>query len=158
YVEGTDLSRLVKERGPLRVEQASDFVRQAALGLQHAFERGMVHRDVKPSNLMLTPSGQVKVLDLGLARLAKASDETDSGTVTELGAMMGTPDFMAPEQTLDAHEVDIRADIYSLGCTLYFLLTGQAPFPGGSLGQKVAAHLAREPEPLQRLCPDVSAD
>ncbi len=157
YVEGIDLGRLVREKGPLPVAQAREIIRQAALGLQHAHEQGMVHRDIKPSNLILTAAGQVKLLDLGLARLAQAGDETATSLVTEQGTVMGTPDFMAPEQTLDAHTVDIRADLYSLGCTLYFLLTARVPFPGGSLGQKIAAHLAREPEPIGNFRPDVPA-
>jgi tRNA A-37 threonylcarbamoyl transferase component Bud32 len=128
YVEGTDLARLVKQQGPLPVAQACDYVRQAALGLQHAHERGLVHRDVKPANLLLTRSGVVKVLDVGLARLHPAGGETVA-EVTHEGAVMGTPDYIAPEQACESHTVDIRADIYSLGCTLYHLLTGRCRFP-----------------------------
>jgi WD40 repeat protein/serine/threonine protein kinase len=155
YVDGTDLAKVVKKRGPLPAAEACDCVRQAALGLQHAHERGLVHRDIKPSNLLLTRDRQVKVLDLGLARLHPSAGEESSSTLTETGAVMGTPDFMAPEQTLDSHAVDIRADLYSLGCTLYFLLTGRVPFPGGTLGQKIGRHLSQEPEPVERLRPDV---
>jgi serine/threonine-protein kinase len=107
----------------LPVAQACHFVRQAALGLQHAHEQGMVHRDLKPHNLMVTPKGQVKILDFGLARFA--TEQGGGGaSLTQSGAIMGTPDYIAPEQALDAHAADIRADIYSLGCTLYFLLSG----------------------------------
>ena len=156
YAEGKDLARLVKEQGPLPVARACDCARQAALGLQHAYERGLVHRDVKPQNLLLTPSGVVKVLDLGLARLGHDdADEEVTSLVTREGTFMGTPDYTAPEQTLNAHGVDIRADLYSLGCTLYFLLTGRPPFAGGSLGEKIAKHQSLAPEPVERLRPEV---
>jgi serine/threonine protein kinase len=154
FVEGTDLGRVVKEKGPLPIGQACDVVRQAALALAHAHDRGLVHRDVKPSNLLLGPNGLLKLLDLGLARLGEAG--SDSATsLTGMGMVMGTPDFMAPEQALDAHLVDIRADLYSLGCTLYFLLTGQPPFPGGTLGYKFHCHQHEEPAPLESLRRDV---
>ncbi len=201
YVEGVSLARLIAEKGPLPVEQACDFVRQAALGLEHAHERGMVHRDIKPQNLMLTPGGQVKILDFGLARFvmesvpagAMLAEETapvadhpngeapchtdgeltvahhsngeltrrahhwngEPHNLTQTGIVMGTPDYIAPEQARDSHVADIRADIYSLGCTLYDLLAGHAPFPGGSAVQKVKAHLERTPRPLRDLRRDV---
>jgi WD40 repeat protein/tRNA A-37 threonylcarbamoyl transferase component Bud32 len=155
YVEGTDLARLVKQQGPLPVALACECARQAALGLQHAFEKGMVHRDVKPSNLLLTPAGVVKVLDLGLARLRHPGDEGDSaGTLTQEGAFIGTLDYIAPEQALDSHTVDIRADLYSLGCSLYFLLTGRVPFLG-TAAEKLLKHQMQEPAPLEELRPDV---
>jgi tRNA A-37 threonylcarbamoyl transferase component Bud32 len=165
YVAGTTLARVVEERGPLPVRQACDYVRQAALGLQHAFEHGMVHRDVKPHNLMLTrthgaPSVDlVKILDFGLARLATeiAPAGTDaaanpstsaSGAVTQAGMMLGTADYIAPEQVGDPHAADIRADVYGLGCTLYFLLTGHPPFPEGTVMDKLTAHRQETPQPL----------
>ena len=131
YVEGaTDLARLVKQNGPLPVAQACEYIRQAALGLQHAYERGLVHRDIKPHNLLLTADGQtVKVLDMGLARLDPLPGDDRSATMTQEGAVMGTPDYIAPEQALDSHTVDIRADLYSLGCTFYYLLTGKCRSP-----------------------------
>src|SRR5262249_54333549 len=137
YVEGTDLAKLVKQNGPLPVAVACDYVRQAALGLQHAHEQGLVHRDIKPSNLLLAGKaggGVVKVLDMGLARLEAAPGEGSDGAdpLTQEGAVMGTPDYVAPEQATDSRRADIRADLYSLGCTLYFLLTGKVPFPGGT--------------------------
>jgi serine/threonine protein kinase len=127
HVQGTDLARLVETKGVLPVAQACDYIRQAALGLAHAHERGLVHRDIKPQNLLLTTEGGVvKVLDMGLARLNHPADPANMhSAMTQEGAVMGTPDYMAPEQALSSHDVDIRADIYSLGCTLYFLLTGQ---------------------------------
>jgi tRNA A-37 threonylcarbamoyl transferase component Bud32 len=156
HVEGTDLARLVRQRGPLRVASACDYVRQAALGLQHAFERGLVHRDIKPSNLLLASSGVVKVLDFGLVRLSPAAAELTT-TLTDENVVMGTPDFMSPEQSLGSHAVDIRADLYSLGCALYFLLTAQVPFPGGTVGEKIARHLAQEPVPVEQVRSDVPA-
>src|SRR5262249_44190210 len=140
YVEGTDLYRLVKARGPLLVAMACDCVRQASLGLQHIHERGLVHRDIKPANLFLTDKGSVvKLLDLGLARLSElvAEEDSDTSTLTKYGTVMGTPDFIAPEQVTDSHTADIRADLYSLGCTLYYLLTGKPPFPGHQILEKL---------------------
>jgi serine/threonine-protein kinase len=160
YVEGIDLARLVKQFGPLPIHRACDYIRQAARGLQHAHERGMVHRDVKPSNLMLRlEDSVVKVLDLGLARLLLPSEAGErSSTLTQEGVIMGTPDYMAPEQTLDAHKADIRSDIYSLGCTLYYLLTGRLPFPGRNLAEKLLKHQVMEPRPVAELRPEVPPD
>ncbi|MFQ3591599.1 MAG: serine/threonine-protein kinase [Gemmataceae bacterium] len=145
FVAGIDLQTLVDRHGPLPIAQACDFVRQAAVALQHAHEQGMVHRDIKPSNLMVVaPNGLplparpvIKILDMGVARLYHTPDnDTPLTTLTRDGSMIGTLDFMAPEQLEDPRSVDIRADLYSLGCTFYFLLTGQVPFPGGSVFQK----------------------
>ena len=158
YVErGMDLARLVKEKGPLPVARACEYIRQAALGLQHAHERGMVHRDVKPHNLILSADGTVvKVLDMGIARLEGPSAADDqSSTMTQTGAVMGTPDYLSPEQATNSHTADIRADIYSLGCTFYFLLAGNVPFPGGALGYKLVRHRMEEPAPLEKLRPGV---
>ena len=138
FIEGTDLARLVDRRGPLPVGEACEYARQAALGLQHAFEDGMVHRDIKPQNLMRTTRGQIKILDFGLARFA--SEVASHAGVTAEGMILGSADYIAPEQIDDPHAADIRADIYSLGCTLYFLLAGRPPFPDGSLIQKLMAH------------------
>jgi WD40 repeat protein/serine/threonine protein kinase len=158
YVEGTDLARLVKERGPLPVAAACDCARQAALGVQHAHAKGLVHRDVKPSNLLLMRDGAVKVLDLGLARLPPPPGTDDaSGPLTHEGMVMGTPDYIAPEQAEESHAVDGRADVYALGCTLFFLLTGRPPFDGGSAARKVARHLAEPPPPLEASRPDAPA-
>jgi dipeptidyl aminopeptidase/acylaminoacyl peptidase len=154
FIEGTDLARLVGERGPLPAADACGYVRQAALGLQHAHEQGMIHRDIKPHNLMLTPAGQVKILDFGLARFAHEARE-QAGAVTLLGAVMGTPDYMAPEQATDSHRADIRADIYSLGCTLYHLLSGRVPFPHDSTLGKVVRHATEQPTPLGELRPEL---
>ncbi|HYT90462.1 MAG TPA: protein kinase, partial [Gemmataceae bacterium] len=158
HVEGLDLHRLVRESGPLTPVQACEYVRQAALGLQHASERGLVHRDVKPSNLLLDREQSIiKLLDLGLARREGVASATVPGELTGVGMMLGTPDFMAPEQAVDPRQADIRADIYSLGCTLYFLLAGRPPFPDGTLTQKLLWHQHAEPEPIGSLRPDVPA-
>jgi WD40 repeat protein/tRNA A-37 threonylcarbamoyl transferase component Bud32 len=161
-VEGTDLARLVKERGPLPVAQACEYIRQGALGLQHAHEQGLVHRDIKPGNLFLAfradGSPLIKVLDMGLARLSSALEAgSDTDMLTAEGAVMGTPDYIAPEQAINSRTVDIRADIYSLGCTLYFLLTGRPPFPGGSLAEKLLKHQQSQPRPVEQLRPEVPA-
>ncbi len=164
YVEGTDLSRLVKTRGPLAIPQACDYVRQAALGLQHAHERGLVHRDIKPSNLLVAgvpgaspdyPWGVVKILDLGLARLDRPEQVALTTLLTQDNLVLGTPDFIAPEQARSAHTIDIRADLYSLGCTFYFLLTGQVPFTGASFTEKLIQHQLDEAPAVEGLRPSV---
>lgn len=152
FVEGKDLNMLVKEKGRLSVEQVCDYIRQAALGLQHAHERGLVHRDIKPHNLLLSNSGVVKILDMGLARM-QADDE--SSTLTTEGSVLGTLDYVSPEQAMNSHRVDIRADLYSLGCTFYFLLTGQVPFPGGTAMEKLSNHAFHIPTPVEQLRPDI---
>jgi len=148
FVAGPDWEQLLGQHGPLDVADACELGRQAALGLQHAHEHGLVHRDIKPSNLMLTRDGQVKILDLGLARILST---TASQALTISGQMMGTPDYLAPEQACDSRDVDVRADLYSLGCTLYKLLAGRAPFedPGhATLSAKLRAHERESPPPL----------
>ncbi len=154
YVEGIDVSALIKRDAALPVADACEIVRQAALGLQSAHEQGLVHRDVKPSNLMLTPEGRVKLLDLGLARPGAQEEEEVTGT----GEAMGTLDYMAPEQIMDSRGVDIRGDVYSLGCTLYMLLAGRAPFSGPKYntgGKKLMAHVQDRPEPIAALRAEV---
>jgi serine/threonine protein kinase len=149
FCDGCDLARIVKQHGPLPVCDACEVIRQAALGLQHAHEQGLVHRDIKPSNLMLTRTGQVKVLDLGLALLLSGPERDEP--LTAPGGILGTLDYMAPEQATDTHGVDTRADVYSLGCTLYFFLTGRAPFKAarGSL-EKIRAHAEGPVQPVDR--------
>lgn len=157
YVDGVNLSELLKRHGPLPVAEACELIRQAAIGLQHAFEHGLVHRDVKPGNLMLNRQGTVKLLDLGLA-LLQGNPLAETGELTETGQLMGTVDYMAPEQAENTHDVDIRADIYSLGATLYALLTGSAPFAGArydSLLKKMAALAAESAAPIRDTHPDV---
>jgi serine/threonine protein kinase/Leucine-rich repeat (LRR) protein len=164
HVEGTDLHQRVRQRGPLPVLRACEYVRQAALGLQHAHEHGLVHRDIKPHNLLLTErvgagpqvhGPLVKVADLGLARVRASEDGNSNTPLTEQGLLLGTCDYLAPEQAADAHGVDIRADLYSLGCTLYFLISGRVPFPGKSIPIKLILHRDAEPVPLEQLRADV---
>jgi serine/threonine-protein kinase len=168
YVDGIDLSRLVKRSGPLPVADACDYIRQAALGLQHAHEHGMVHRDIKPSNLLLSPPPSVplppgkkgrtvKLLDLGVVRIREPLHEK-TRPLTQFGMVMGTPDYIAPEQARNAHLADIRSDLYSLGCTLFYLLAGKPPFPGGMLTEKLLRHQLDEPPPIEGLRPEVPAD
>ena len=159
YVEGLDLAKLVKTKGPLSVPHAAYFAHQAALGLRHAHERGMVHRDIKPHNLMLTHDGKarvIKVLDFGLAK-ATREGKVDGGLTTE-GQALGTPDYIAPEQIIDAASADIRADLYSLGGTLYYLLTGRPPFRANSLYDMYQAHISRDAEPLNFVRPEVPSE
>jgi serine/threonine protein kinase/WD40 repeat protein len=158
YIEGTDLDRLVSARGALPVNLALDYAIQAARGLEAAHAQGIVHRDIKPANLMLDQSGTVRVLDLGLARLVEASnpfDDTTSGPLTASGMYMGTVDFMAPEQSVDSRRVDHRADIYSLACTLCYLLTGRPPFEGANVLARLVAHQQHSPKSLRALRPEV---
>ncbi len=194
FVDGIDLDQMVRDRGPLPLEKACDYIRQAALGLQHAHEEAdMVHRDIKPSNLLIAlpkkeigmsgyhplPTGKLKaspavspapgnpkrsggpaedgvlkILDMGMALLLHSADP-DSAHQTMQGTLMGTPDYISPEQAMDSHQVDIRADLYSLGCTFYFLLAGRPPYAEYPLLKKLMMHQAGEPRPLRVLAPDV---
>jgi serine/threonine-protein kinase len=159
FIDGPNLAALVRDLGPLSVGQACEFVRQAAVGLQHAHALGMVHRDVKPSNLLVQPpvggtladGGVVKVTDFGLARLGGPDDDSHAGG----SVVMGTPDYLSPEQGRDLAAADIRSDLYSLGCTLYYLLTGEVPFPGGTPLEKLDRHASVDPEPVEQLRPVV---
>jgi serine/threonine protein kinase/WD40 repeat protein len=158
-IEGIDFGRLVRDLGPLSVPDACEVIRQAAFGLAHAHENGLIHRDVKPSNLMLTVQGQVKLLDLGLARLAE--EEPDADSLTSPEQVMGTGDFIAPEQGMDTRRADARSDVYSLGCTLYCLLAGHGPFhgpPHDTFVKKVMAHVHEAIPPLSDLRDDLPDD
>ncbi|WP_202921212.1 bifunctional serine/threonine-protein kinase/formylglycine-generating enzyme family protein [Anatilimnocola aggregata] len=151
HVEGRDLAGVVASDGPLPIPQAIDCIRQAAQGLAFAHDNGVVHRDIKPANLLLDKKGTVKILDMGLARL----DDANQDGLTESGQVMGTVDYMAPEQAFDVHTVDARADIYSLGCTLYRLLTARNMYDAESLVQKLMAHQNKPIPPLAVHRPDV---
>ena len=156
YVDGKDLNGLVKAGGPLDYAVAADYICQAACGLAHAHERGLIHRDMKPANLLVDPNGVVKILDMGLA-LFSESDRA-SLTLAYDENVLGTADYLAPEQARNSHTVDARADIYSLGCTLYFLLTGHPPFTEGTLPQRILAHQQKNPPEITVDRPDCPAD
>ena len=151
YIDGVSLDQMLAKRGPLPIAEACEYVRQAALGLHHAHERGMVHRDVKPHNLIRTADGVVKVLDFGLASVA----ENDESNLTGTYAVVGTADYMAPEQAESARAADARSDIYALGCTLYHLLSGRPPFTDPSTLLKLVAHREEAPPPVRALRHDV---
>jgi serine/threonine-protein kinase len=177
FVEGMDLERYVNEVGPLAVEQACDYARQVAQGLQHAHQLGLIHRDIKPANLFLLypplpappgaapkrgPDPVVKIIDWGLARCMR--DANEDGSTPELsaeeleaekGSLVGTADYIAPEQAQNPTLADIRADIYSLGCVMYYLLTGRPPFFGSTLMQKLMQHQEAPPPPIRDERPDV---
>src|SRR3954470_21247217 len=154
YVDGASLQQLVKRSGPLDPVRAAHYVQQTALGLEHAHAAGLVHRDIKPGNILVDRGGIVKVLDMGLARFF--NDEEDILTKKYDENVLGTADYLAPEQALDSHGVDIRADIYSLGATFYFCLTGKTPFSEGTVAQKLIWHQTRQPKPVRSLRGDVS--
>lgn len=152
YVPGADLQQIVRESGPVPFEAAADYIAQAADGLQHAHDKGVVHRDIKPANLLRDDRGVVKILDMGLARITQ--DDNTSLTIAHEENVLGTADYLAPEQAVNSHKVDHRADIYSLGCSLYYLLTGHPPFPEGSLAQRIAKHQSVMPEPVKKSRPN----
>ncbi len=154
YVEGISLQALVARNGPLAVETACHYARQVLYGLQHAHDLGFVHRDIKPANLLLDRAGVMKILDLGLVR---SQADAAAGLTRKLDnrTILGTADYVAPEQAVDSSSVDIRADLYSLGATLYFMLTGRPLFPDGRTAQKLVWQQIKDPVPVTRFRPDV---
>jgi formylglycine-generating enzyme required for sulfatase activity len=154
-VDGSDLSALVKKDGPLPVEKAANYILQAAKGLEAAHAAGIVHRDIKPANLLLDKAGTVKILDMGLARLSASGDAPTAAELTSSVAVMGTVDYIAPEQALSTKTADARADIYSLGCSLHYLLTGKATYEGDTLMSKLLAHREQPIPSLRAARPEV---
>ena len=157
YVDGRDLKAMMKEHGQFPIDFACECARQAATGLQHAHERGLVHRDIKPSNLLIARDPQsgrpiVKLLDLGLARLEQ--EGSVDGSITRAGQIMGSPDYMAPEQATDSRNADIRADIFGLGVTLFQMIAGRLPFSGGSVMQKLVQRINEDAPPVSQFRPD----
>lgn len=173
FVPGIDLAKLVRQSGPLDVVHACDYIRQAALGLQHIADHGMIHRDIKPSNLLVVTAKPkpgkaesgvlatavkthlIKIVDLGLTRLSLDLNEGAESALTQSGTMMGTPDYMAPEQARNSHATDIRGDIYSLGCTLFYALIGRPPFAGVTFVQKIMHHQLDPVEAVDQLRPGI---
>jgi len=154
FVEGQDLSAVVKQVGKLSIETSIDYLMQAAKALQYAHQAGLIHRDVKPSNFLVTSDGQIKLMDLGLAKFLESSA---SLTMMHNETMLGTADYLSPEQAINSHEVDQRTDIYSLGGTMYFMIAGHPPFPEGSIAQRLVRHQSVKPPTLKSLrseCPD----
>jgi eukaryotic-like serine/threonine-protein kinase len=154
FVEGTDIHELVARRGPLPLKRSLNFIKQIAHALDHLSKRGFVHRDIKPSNILVTREGTAKLTDMGLAR---AVDESLNSSITREGTTVGTVDYMAPEQARNSQAADIRSDIYSLGCTWYQMLTGEPPFPTGSVTNKLYAHISKprpDPRALNRSVPE----
>jgi serine/threonine protein kinase len=153
YVPGTDLRRLVRNEGKLTMQQAAQIISQAAMGLEHAHERGLIHRDVKPGNILVTPKGMAKVSDLGL------SGWLDEGrNDPRAGKVVGTPDYLSPEQIRTPARITPASDIYSLGCTLYYAITGKVPFPGGTAAEKARRHCEDTPWHPRRFNTDVSEE
>ena len=156
YIEGKDLNTIAKQEGPLPLELACNYIAQAAEGLHHAHQNGLIHRDVKPANLLVDRKGVVKILDLGLALFS--DNERASLTVEHNENVLGTADYLAPEQAVNSHKVDHRADIYGLGCSLYYVLTGHPPFPEGTLAQRIAKHQTQMPDDIRKDRPDCPRD
>ncbi len=154
YVEGQDLQRMVEKEGVMDYQRAADFIRQAAVGLASAHQAGFIHRDIKPANLLVDGKGVLKILDLGLARLAQGPSETAQAG----NWVSGTPDYIAPEQILNRPDLDGRADIYSLGLTFYFLLVGRRPYIKKTMPEILAAHCKESLQPIEASRPDVPYD
>ena len=156
FIRGVNIRELVEHKGPLPYEEAFSYTLQVAEALDHAFRRGVIHRDIKPSNVIVTPDGNAKLVDMGLARFSDM--ESSSNDLTASGVTLGTFDYISPEQARDPREADVRSDIYSLGCTLFFMLTGQPPFPDGTVLQKLFSHSSDQPPDIRELRDDADAE
>jgi serine/threonine protein kinase len=154
YIPGRSLYRLIHDEGPLAVPRLARLFAEVCLALDHAHNQGLIHRDLKPSNIIITPNDHAKVLDLGLA-LMEGEIQGEREVIGGEGYVVGTMDYIAPEQTTDPSKVDARCDVYSLGCTIYFAVTGRPPFPGGTSKDKIKRHRSEEPMPIPQLNPDV---
>lgn len=154
YVPGTDMRRLIRRRGKISMTTAAVIISQAALGLEHAHSRGLIHRDVKPGNLLVTPEGHCKVSDLGLAGFFTEEIPADAAS----GKIVGTADYLSPEQIMTPDKLTAASDIYSLGCTLYYAVTGKVPFPGGNTRDKARAHCQLPPIDPRRFNPEIDDD
>lgn len=157
YVDGSSLLEIVKKKGPMAIDRSCQYISQAAQGLEHAFRVGVIHRDIKPGNILVDRIGISKILDMGLARFYHSDDDMLTKKYDEK-SVLGTADYVAPEQTINSHDVDVRADIYSLGATFYFLLAGHPPFPEGTVSQKLIAHQTKTPTPISVIRPEVPAE
>jgi eukaryotic-like serine/threonine-protein kinase len=154
YVDGSSMLELIKKKGPMAIERAAHYIWQAAHGLDHAYRVGIIHRDIKPGNILVDRYGTSKILDMGLARFYHSDDDMLTKKYDEK-SVLGTADYVAPEQTINSHDVDVRADIYSLGATFYYLLAGHPPFPEGTISQKLIAHQTRQPVPIRNIRPEI---
>jgi serine/threonine protein kinase len=152
YIPGTDLRRLVRAEGPLGMRQAASIIRQSSIALQYAHDKGLIHRDVKPGNILVTPEGEAKVSDLGLAGFLRCQDDPRAKKT------VGTPDYVSPELIRAPETVTTASDIYSLGCTLYYAVTGKVPYPGGTTREKARSHLENTPMHPRRFNPNVSEE
>jgi eukaryotic-like serine/threonine-protein kinase len=154
FVPGTDLRRLVRRRGRLSMPEAASIIAQAARGLQFAHDKGMIHRDVKPANILVAPDGRAKVSDVGLASFLDVENESDPRG----GRIVGTADYLSPEHVRPPYQVSAASDIYSLGCTLFYAVTGEVPFPGGTIPQKARRHCEDAPPLASSIEPEIAAD
>jgi len=157
YVDGSSLLDIVKKIGPMSIKRAIHYTWQSIQGLDHAYKVGVIHRDIKPGNILVDRFGTAKILDMGLARFYNADDDMLTLKYDEK-SVLGTADYVAPEQTVNSHNVDVRADIYALGATFYYLLAGHPPFPDGTIAQKLIAHQTREPTSIRQLRPEVPVE
>lgn len=157
YVDGSSLLEVVKKKGAMAIDRACNYVAQTLQGLDHAFRVGVIHRDIKPGNVLVDRTGSAKILDMGLARFYHSDDDMLTKKYDEK-SVLGTADYVAPEQTINSHDVDVRADIYSLGATFYYLLAGHPPFPEGTVSQKLIAHQTKQPTPISVIRPEVSRE